>query len=245
MRILVVEDERRFAHLLARRLEDAGYGTGLAFNGSEALQRLDHDSWDLAIVDVMMPVMDGLELTRELRSRGSTLPVLMLTARDAVEDKVEGLRAGADDYLVKPFAFVELLARIEALTRRTGRKRRLAFESVELDLAAHYAVVNGHPVDLTPKEFELLECLLRSVGRVLTRSEIKEYVWGFTFDAPTKVVDLYVHYLRRKLGKAGASEVIETVRGVGYVIGRTRGVRPELAEGASDRPDAPASAAAG
>ena len=240
MRILVVEDERRFAHLLARRLEDAGYGTGLAFNGSEALQRIDHDSWDLAIVDVMMPVMDGLELTRELRSRGSALPVLMLTARDAVEDKVEGLRAGADDYLVKPFAFVELLARIEALTRRTGRKRRLAFGPVELDVTAHYAVVNGQPVDLTPKEFELLECLLRSAGRVLTRSEIKEYVWGFTFDAPTKVVDLYVHYLRRKLGKAGGGEVIETVRGIGYVIGRTRSSNGTV----GDAKNAPAAAAA-
>jgi DNA-binding response OmpR family regulator len=133
---------------------------------------------------------------------------------------VTGLQAGADDYLVKPFAFAELLARIEALTRRTARVRRLAHGSVEMDVGAHRVSVDGRPVELTPKEFELLECLLRSAGRVLTRAEIKEYVWDFTFDAPTKVVDLYVHYLRRKLSDAGAGDVIETVRGVGYVIGR-------------------------
>src|SRR5439155_3308610 len=125
--------------------------------------------------------------------------------------RVEGLHAGADDYLVKPFAFAELLARIEALTRRTGTRRRLGYGSVEIDVPAHRVTAAGIPVELTPKEFDLLECLVRSSGRVLTRSEIKEYVWGFHFDAPTKVVDLYVHYLRRKLEAAGVPDLIETV----------------------------------
>jgi len=220
MRLLLVEDERPFASLLARRLEDAGYQTALAFTGSDGLERAIDGSWDLAILDVMLPGMDGMALATALRDRGSQIPILMLTARDAVEDRVKGLNAGADDYLVKPFAFVELLARIEALARRSGRSRRLAFGPIVMDLAAHRATVNGTPVELTPKEFDLLEALLRGAGRVLTRSEIKEYVWGFTFDAPTKVVDLYVHYLRRKLEKAGAGDLIQTVRGIGYSIGR-------------------------
>jgi DNA-binding response OmpR family regulator len=133
---------------------------------------------------------------------------------------VRGLQAGADDYLVKPFAFSELLARVEALGRRSGRSLRLSHGTVELDVPAHRVAVKGRPIEVTPKEFELLECLLRSAGRVLSRAEIKEYVWDFTFDAPTKVVDLYVHYLRKKLEAAGAPGIIETVRGVGYVIGR-------------------------
>jgi DNA-binding response OmpR family regulator len=168
----------------------------------------------------MLPELDGVSLTKALRDRGSQIPILMLTARDTVEDRVIGLRQGADDYLVKPFAFAELLARVEALARRTGRSRRLVHGPVEVDLAAHRVSVDGTPVELTPKEFDLLEALLRGAGRVLTRSEIKEYVWGFTFDAPTKVVDLYVHYLRRKLEKAGAGNLIQTVRGIGYSIGR-------------------------
>jgi DNA-binding response OmpR family regulator len=220
MRVLVVEDERRFASLLARRLEGQGFTAATAFTGTQGLERATSEQWDVALVDVMLPELDGVSLTRALRERGSQLPILMLTARDAVDDRVRGLKAGADDYLVKPFAFVELLARIEALTRRSGPKVRLAHGPVEMDVAAHRVKVDGRPVDLTPKEFELLRWLLHSQGRVLRRAELKEYVWGFTFDAPTKVVDLYVHYLRRKLEAAGAPGVVETVRGVGYVIGR-------------------------
>jgi DNA-binding response OmpR family regulator len=220
MHVLLVEDERRFAHLLARRLEGAGYSTALAFTGTQGLERATGSTWDLAVVDVMLPELDGVAMTRALRERGSEIPILMLTARDAVEDRVRGLQAGADDYLVKPFAFAELLARIEALTRRSGRSSRLSFGPVEVDVPAHRVTVHGERMELTPKEFELLECLMRGKGRVLTRAELKEYVWGFTFDAPTKVVDLYVHYLRRKLEAAGAPSVVETVRGVGYAIGR-------------------------
>ena len=146
------------------------------------------------------------------------MPILMLTARDTVEDRVTGLRSGADDYLVKPFAFAELLARIEALLRRAGPDERLSFGGVSLDAQARRVKVNGRDVELTAKEFDLLECLLRNVGRVMTRTELKEHVWDFGFDAQTKVVDLYVHYLRKKLGEAGG--IIQTVRGVGYAVGR-------------------------
>jgi len=148
------------------------------------------------------------------------VPILMLTARDTVEDRVTGLKSGADDYLVKPFAFAELLARIDALTRRHVRDGKVSFGEVSLDPGSRRVSVNGTPVELTAKEFDLLECLMRHAGRVLTRTELKEYVWDFSFDARTKVVDLYVHYLRRKLAKAGAPELIETVRGVGYAVGR-------------------------
>jgi len=217
--VLLVEDDRRFARLLAGRLEGECFSVSLAFTGPEGLRAVGEGA-GLAIVDVMLPELDGIRLVRALRENGSDLPVLMLTARDGVEDRVEGLRAGADDYLVKPFAFSELLARIEALTRRAGTARRLSYGPVAMDVAAHRVTVNGGPVELTPKEFDLLECLLRASGRVLSRAEIKEYVWDFGFDAPTKIVDLYVHYLRRKMPAAGAPELIETVRGVGYVVGR-------------------------
>jgi DNA-binding response OmpR family regulator len=217
--VLLVEDDRRFARLLGTRLEGEGFTVSLAFTGPEGL-RAAGEGVDLAILDVMLPEMDGIRLVRSLRDGGSNLPVLMLTARDAVEDRVEGLGAGADDYLVKPFAFSELLARIEALTRRAGTTRRLSCGPVSVDVEAHRVMVNDRPIELTPKEFDLLECLLRASGRVLSRSQIKEYVWDFGFDAPTKVVDLYVHYLRRKLTAAGAPDLIETVRGVGYVVGR-------------------------
>jgi DNA-binding response OmpR family regulator len=220
MHVLLVEDERRFARLLARRLNEAGYRTTLAFDGQQGLQRASAEGLDLAIVDVMLPGMDGLTLVSTLREQGSTLPILMLTARDAIDDRVDGLHAGADDYLVKPFAFAELLARIGALTRRGGSPMRLAHGPVEMDVAAHMVRVADRRVALTPKEFDLLECLLRNAGRVVERAEIKKYVWDYTFDAPTKVVDLYVHYLRMKLARAGAPDVIETVRGVGYAIGR-------------------------
>ncbi|HEX9236167.1 MAG TPA: response regulator transcription factor, partial [Actinomycetota bacterium] len=184
MNLLLVEDDRRFAHLLAQRLTDAGFSTTVAFTGPDGLRRASSDQCDLAIMDVLLPEMDGVAVTQTLRQRGCQIPILMLTAKDAVEDRVAGLRAGADDYLVKPFAFVELLARIEALGRRSGARSELRWGPVDMNIASHRVTVHGVPLDLTPKEFDLFECLLRGAGRVLTRSEIKEYVWGFTFDAP-------------------------------------------------------------
>jgi DNA-binding response OmpR family regulator len=220
VRILLVEDDHRMANLLARRLAAEGYDVSPTYTGPDGMELATSGTFDLAIADVMLPGLDGVVLTRTLRERGVHVPVLMLTARDAVEDRVAGLRSGADDYLVKPFAFAELLARIEALTRRLGRDRRLVHDGLTLEPAARRVTVNGERVELTTKEFDLLECLLRHIGRVLSRAELKEYVWDFSFDARTKVVDLYVHYLRRKLQRAGAGDLIETVRGVGYVVGR-------------------------
>ncbi len=218
MRVLLIEDDHRLANLLATRLQREGYEATPCFTGTDGLDLATSGGFDLAIVDVMLPGLDGVTLTQTLRQRGLQMPVLMLTARDTVDDRVTGLRAGADDYLVKPFAFAELLARIEALTRRFGRDQRMGLGGVSLDPLSRRVTVHGRGIELTAKEFDLLECLLRNAGRVMSRTELKEYVWDFGFDAQTKVVDLYVHYLRRKLGEAGS--IIETVRGVGYVVGR-------------------------
>ena len=218
MRVLLIEDDHRLANLLAARLQREGYEATPCFTGTDGLDLATAGGFDLAIVDVMLPGLDGITLTQTLRERGLQMPVLMLTARDTVDDRVVGLRAGADDYLVKPFAFAELLARIEALTRRFGRDQRMGLGGVSLDPLSRRVTVHGRDIELTAKEFDLLECLLRNAGRVMSRTELKEYVWDFSFDAQTKVVDLYVHYLRKKLGEAGA--IIETVRGVGYVVGR-------------------------
>ena len=221
MRILLVEDDRRLSELLARRLRTEGHDAETCDNGVDGLERATFGDFDLAILDVMLPGLDGVSLTSALRGQGSSLPVLMLTARDAVDDRVTGLRAGADDYLVKPFAFVELLARIDALARRTGpvvANATLVEGAVAVDPMARRVTVAGREVELTAKEFDLLQCLLEHAGRVLTRLELKELVWDFSFDAQTKVVDLYVHYLRKKLGPAG--DIIQTVRGVGYAVGR-------------------------
>jgi DNA-binding response OmpR family regulator len=221
VRILLIEDDRRLAELLAKRLRGEGHEAETCDNGIDGLARAASGAHDVAVVDVMLPGKDGMQLTDELRRRGKSIPILMLTARDTVEDRVSGLRSGADDYLVKPFAFDELLARINALIRRTKPEagdRPLVHGAVSLDPKTRRVSVNGREVDLTAKEFDLLLCLMRNSGRVLTRAELKELVWDFSFDAQTKVVDLYVHYLRRKLGREG--DIIQTVRGVGYAVGR-------------------------
>jgi len=219
--ILVIEDDRRLADLIERRLRTAGHATETCDDGSAGLERASAGDLDLAIVDVMLPGMDGVSLTRTLRTRGVAMPILMLTARDGVDDRVDGLRSGADDYLIKPFAFDELLARVDALARRSRgapAEAVLRHDGVNLDRRARRVHVRGDEVELTSKEFDLLRCLLEHQGRVLTRAELKELVWDFPFDAQTKVVDLYVHYLRRKLGPGG--DIIRTVRGVGYSVGR-------------------------
>jgi two-component system, OmpR family, response regulator len=220
VRILLIEDDRRLAELLIRRLRAEGHEAETCDDGIEGLARAESGGFDLLIVDVMLPGMDGVTITATLRERGADLPVLMLTARDTVDDRVTGLRAGADDYLVKPFAFAELLARIDALARRAGpaADRTMTFGGVSLDPLARRVTVGDDEVELTAKEFDLLECLMAHRGRVLSRVELKELVWDFSFDAQTKIVDLYVHYLRRKLGRDG--DIIQTVRGVGYAVGR-------------------------
>jgi DNA-binding response OmpR family regulator len=218
VRLLLIEDDRRLTDLLARRLESLGHEVSAAHDGATGLELASASAFDVAVIDVMVPRIDGMQVTSELRARGRDLPILMLTARDAVGDRVRGLRSGADDYLVKPFAFEELVARIEALARRIEPREQLAYGSIALDVATRRVTVDGDEVALTATEFDLLSCLLRNAGRVMTRTQLQEQVWGSDVDAQTKVVDLYVHYLRKKLGAAG--HVIQTVRGVGYAVGR-------------------------
>jgi DNA-binding response OmpR family regulator len=225
MKILLVDDEVPFVRLLQQRLEGQGHDVETATDGEAGLARAKDGAFDVAVVDVMLPGIDGFELTTRLRATGSDLPVLMLTARDAVPDRVTGLHTGADDYLVKPFAFAELLARIDAITRRARGNARFILEGVTLDADARLVSVNGEAVELTAKEFDVLEYLLRNAGKIITRRELKEAVWGFSFDAETKSVDLYVHYVRRKLKRAGAPDLIRTSRGVGYGVDVPAGAR--------------------
>jgi DNA-binding response OmpR family regulator len=217
-KILLVEDDRRLSALLAQRLSEEGHSAETAATGPEGLRRSLADGYDVLILDRMLPGLDGVSVAGELRAHGVEVPILMLTARDTVEDRVSGLRGGADDYLVKPFAFAELLARVEALSRRADPDRTLSYGPLRVEPLSRRAFVDGEEVELTAKEFDLLECLIRNRGRVMTRSELMDRVWEVDFEAETKVVDLYVHYLRKKLGTAG--NVIETVRGVGYAVGR-------------------------
>jgi two-component system response regulator MprA len=226
MKILVVDDERAVRESLRRALELEGYEIELAADGSEALYRLEGDAEpDAMILDVLMPGVDGLEVCRRLRGRGSKLPVLMLTARTQVEDRVEGLDAGADDYVTKPFALDELLARVRALLRRTSPEADgdeggevIRFADLELDPATREVTRGGRPIELTRTEFSLLELFMRNPRQVLTRTIIFERVWGYDFGYASNSLDVYIGYLRRKTEAAGEPRLIQTVRGVGYAL---------------------------
>ena len=223
MKILVVDDERAVRESLRRALELEGYEIELAADGREALERLEADSQpDALVLDVLMPGVDGLEVCRRLRRAGSRLPVLMLTARDAVENRVAGLDAGADDYVTKPFALEELLARIRALLRRTtdaeGAGEVLRFADLELDPGTREVRRGGELIELTRTEFSLLELFLRNPRQVLTRSIIFERVWGYDFGYGSNSLDVYIGYLRRKTEAGGKPRLIHTVRGVGYAL---------------------------
>jgi len=223
MRILVVEDEKKVASFLEKGLREEGYSVDVAHDGIDGLSKANVYDYDLLLLDIMLPGKSGLEIVRELRTRESTVPILMLTARDAREDVVMGLDAGADDYLTKPFGFDELLARVRALLRRGGASRpdRLIYRDVELDRLKHTATRGGRPLDLTPKELHLLEYLLLHAERVVRRTELLEKVWDLHFDPMSNVVDVHVGHLRQKLRDAGGDPLIHTIRGVGYVFGRT------------------------
>jgi two-component system, OmpR family, response regulator len=214
----VVEDETKMASLLRRALEREGYAVDVAGTGVDALWLGTENEYDAVVLDVMLPPPDGFEVCRTLRERGRWAPVLLLTARDAVEDRVAGLDAGADDYLPKPFSFAELYARLRALTRRGARERpvTLTVGDLVLDPAAHLVCRAGRPVDLSPKEFALLELFMRHPGEVLTRTRMLEHVWDFAYDGRSNVVDVYVRYLREKVDRPFGRHSIETVRGVGY-----------------------------
>ena len=222
MRILVVDDERAVRESLRRALELEGYEVELAADGQEALALLDsgESEPDALLLDVLMPRVDGLEVCRRLRRGGSRLPVLMLTARAEVENRVAGLDAGADDYVTKPFALEELLARLRALLRRTadGSGETLRFENLELDPKTREVHRSGEPIELTRTEFALLELFLLNPRQVLTRSLIFERVWGYDFGASSNSLDVYIGYLRRKTEAGGKPRLIQTVRGVGYAL---------------------------
>ncbi|MFD7454456.1 response regulator transcription factor [Kitasatospora sp. NPDC059827] len=218
--VLVVEDDPGVRNTLDHLLRFEGYRVLTTADGQEALELLEHRRPDLAVVDVVMPRLDGLALCRMLRRRGDRLPVLVLTARHQLGDRVAGLDAGADDYLAKPFATEELLARIRALLRRTepvgAESADLGLDDLALDPAARRAHRGGRPLDLTKTEFDLLELLLRNQGTVLTRYQIYERIWGYDFDTDSRSLDVYVGYLRRKTEEHGAPRLIHTVRNVGY-----------------------------
>jgi two-component system response regulator MprA len=220
VRVLIVDDERAVRESLDRALRVTGYETELAGDGEGALRALRSSAPDAVILDVLMPGLDGLEVCKRLRLGGDQTPILMLTARDSVEDRVAGLEAGADDYLVKPFALEELQARLRALLRRVAPQGApvLRFADLELDPAAHEVRRGDSRVDLTRTEFQLLELLLRHPRQVLTRSVIFEEVWGYDFGDRSNSLEVYVGYLRRKLEADGLPRLIHTVRGVGYVL---------------------------
>jgi two-component system response regulator MprA len=219
MRILVADDEQALRDVLGRALSSEGYEVAFARDGGETLLAVERGELDAAVLDVMMPPPDGLEVCRRLRAADNTLPILMLTARREVSDRVAGLDAGADDYLPKPFALDELLARLRALLRRVpAGDESLEYDDVVVDPQAHRASRGGTRLQLTRTEFALLELFLRAPQRVLTRSEILVEVWGYDFGPTSNSLEVYVGYLRRKLEESGRSRLIHTVRGVGYVL---------------------------
>ena len=220
MKVLVVDDERAVRDSLKRALELEGYAVGLASDGGEALEKVEAEPPDAVILDVLMPGTDGLEVSRTLRSSGNRVPVLMLTARAEVGDRVAGLDAGADDYLTKPFALEELLARLRALLRRTadGSGEALRFADLELDPGTREVRRGGEPIELTRTEFSLLELFMLNPRQVLTRSVIFERVWGYDFGYGSNSLDVYIGYLRRKTEAGGKPRLIQTVRGVGYAL---------------------------
>jgi DNA-binding response OmpR family regulator len=225
MHILVVEDERRLANLLRRMLAEERHTVDMAHDGPAGLDLALSDTYDMVVLDLMLPDLDGIEICRQMRLNRVETPVLMLTARGAVEDRVKGLNVGADDYLIKPFAMEELLARVNALLRRRGRGlengANLSVGDLTLDLVRHEARRAGRLIELTAKEFALLEFLMRHPGQVLTRTQITDHVWRYDLEALSNVVDLYIHYLRDKVDQGFGRQLIRTVRGIGYKIDAT------------------------
>jgi DNA-binding response OmpR family regulator len=213
-RILIIEDERGLSSFLEKGLGSRGYSTKVVDDGAAGVAIATDEDFDLVILDLGLPDVDGLSVLRELRRRGERLPVIILTARDDLDDKIEGLDAGGDDYVTKPFKLEELLARVRVRLREGGGSEQMSLEAggITLDLRARRAVRDGGPIDLTAREFTMLETLMRHAGQVLSREQLLAHVWGYDYDPGSNVVEVYVRYLRRKLG----ADSIETVRGMGY-----------------------------
>ena len=220
MKILVVEDEKKVASFIKRGLEEEKFEVDTAFDGDEGMKLALEGGYNLIILDVMLPKRDGLSVVKELRARKMMVPVLMLTAKDSLEDIVAGLNSGSDDYLSKPFAFAELLARVRALLRRSELERgaEIRFADLRLDPVTHKVWRKDKEIDLTAMEYSLLEFFMRNPNQVLTRTTIAEHVWDYVFDSFTNIIDVYVNYLRKKVDRDADTKLIHTVRGVGYIL---------------------------
>lgn len=219
MRILVAEDEAKIAQFIRKGLKEEGYAVDIAPDGDEALRLALEEDYDAVVLDIMLPGMDGITALKRMRAKRPDLPVMLVSARGEVSDKVRGLDAGADDYLAKPFAFEELLARLRALLRpRVRPDSRLSYADLSLDLRTHKAERDGKPIELSNREYALLEYLLRNAGQVVTRTMIANHVWDINFDTDTNIVDVYIAYLRKKIDGDAAAPLIRTARGRGYML---------------------------
>jgi two-component system OmpR family response regulator len=221
MRALVVEDDKKIASFVVNGLKQSGFAVDHCADGESGLEMAQSVPYDAAVIDIMLPKLDGLTLVQKLRRDEKQLPVLILSAKTTVDDRVRGLQAGGDDYLVKPFAFSELLARVQALIRRathTAEPTKLNVADLSMDLVTREVTRGGEPIDLQPREFSLLEFLMRHAGRVVTKTMILEHVWDYSFDPQTNVVDVLVHRVRSKVDKDFPAKLIHTIRGVGYVL---------------------------
>ena len=220
MRILVIEDEVKIAQFIKRGLKEEGYAVDVANDGEEGHFMLSSNEYDAIILDLMLPKIDGLTLCRTLRKEGNQTPIIMLTAKDTVKDKVKGLDSGADDYLPKPFAFEELLARVRVLLRKKDNRvqTQLKVDDLVMDLLTHKVMRGEREIELTVKEYALLEYLMRNAGNIVTRTMISEHVWDINFDTFTNVIDVYINYLRNKIDSGSENKMIHTVRGKGYIL---------------------------
>jgi len=220
MRVLVVEDEIKVAAFIKKGLQEENWTVVTAYDGIEALKALEKTEFDVIVLDIMMPRLDGLSFLQRIRQEGNLVPVLLLTAKDSITDRVKGLKTGADDYLIKPFAFEELLARLYALVRRNRWElsESLKIDNLIINIERHTVSRDNKTIELTPLEFRLLELLARNKGRVLSRESIEDYIWGRNTDLDTNAVDVYINFLRKKIDKSFAKKLIQTVRGLGYKL---------------------------